>query len=235
MKFDICLMNPPYDNGLHIDFLNKIEEISNKVLSIQPINKFQHAKISNKEFPVKISEIDIVDDANKQFNLSFKYDIGIIIIDENKTLDSSKVSCIPNEDIFYKIKSKNMPLFKSQIKKSPQTKYTLRCTVGGGFDPEHYYNWVSPTFNVAIKQEMNNNIGFVYVKSKKEQINLFKYCHTHFFKFCIIIAQNKLAPWMNDYTQEWTDDKLFKFFNLTQDDINIINNVAGKYDKEIKL
>ena len=40
---------------------------------------------------------------------------------------------------------------------------------------------------------------------------------------------------MNDYTQEWTDDKLFKFFNLTQDDINIINNVAGKYDKEIKL
>ena len=37
-KIDICLMNPPYDNGLHLKFLKKISEISNKIVSIQPCN-----------------------------------------------------------------------------------------------------------------------------------------------------------------------------------------------------
>lgn len=38
MKFDIVLMNPPYDNGLHLVFLKKTSEISNKIISVQPCN-----------------------------------------------------------------------------------------------------------------------------------------------------------------------------------------------------
>jgi hypothetical protein len=33
-KFDICLMNPPYASGMHIDFLSKISKISNNYISI---------------------------------------------------------------------------------------------------------------------------------------------------------------------------------------------------------
>lgn len=36
MKFDIILSNPPYDRSLHLDFLEKIIDISNKITSIQP-------------------------------------------------------------------------------------------------------------------------------------------------------------------------------------------------------
>ena len=35
-KFDICLMNPPYDKNLHLKFLEKVINICNKVVSIQP-------------------------------------------------------------------------------------------------------------------------------------------------------------------------------------------------------
>ena len=36
MKFDICLMNPPYDQGLCDRFLNKVLDISDIVVSVQP-------------------------------------------------------------------------------------------------------------------------------------------------------------------------------------------------------
>ena len=43
MKFDICLMNPPYlgssrnDYNFPLKFLNKVNEISNRVISVQPV------------------------------------------------------------------------------------------------------------------------------------------------------------------------------------------------------
>ena len=35
-KFDICLMNPPYASGLGNRFLDKVIDISNKVITVQP-------------------------------------------------------------------------------------------------------------------------------------------------------------------------------------------------------
>ena len=35
-KFDVALMNPPYDKDLHLKFLEKCIEISDNVISIQP-------------------------------------------------------------------------------------------------------------------------------------------------------------------------------------------------------
>lgn len=35
-KFDICLMNPPYANGLHEDFIEKVLNVSNSVVTVQP-------------------------------------------------------------------------------------------------------------------------------------------------------------------------------------------------------
>ncbi len=42
-KFDIILMNPPYSkdrfgDGLYVDFLNKCIDISDKVISVNPLN-----------------------------------------------------------------------------------------------------------------------------------------------------------------------------------------------------
>jgi len=37
-KFDVCLMNPPYDHGLGDKFLQKTIKTAKKVISVQPIN-----------------------------------------------------------------------------------------------------------------------------------------------------------------------------------------------------
>lgn len=60
-------------------------------------------------------------------------------------------------------------------------------------------------------------------------INIYNYSQTHFFKFCIIIGSDKLVPWMEDYTINWTDEKLYKYFNLSEDDIKIINKETEYY------
>lgn len=35
-KFDICLMNPPYDKALHLDFLDKAIDVSEKTVIVEP-------------------------------------------------------------------------------------------------------------------------------------------------------------------------------------------------------
>ena len=40
-KFDICLMNPPYDRGLHLKFLEKVIDICDDVVTVQPISSSQ--------------------------------------------------------------------------------------------------------------------------------------------------------------------------------------------------
>ena len=42
------------------------------------------------------------------------------------------------------------------------------------------------------------------------------------------------VPWL-DFTQEWTDEKLYKHFNLTQDEINFIEeNIPDYYNTKQK-
>ena len=37
-KFDVVLMNPPYDNGLGNRFLEKVFNITHKVVTVQPLS-----------------------------------------------------------------------------------------------------------------------------------------------------------------------------------------------------
>ena len=229
-NFDICLMNPPYANGLYMKFLKKSSEISNKLISVQPINKFQDAKMNENDFPIAISSIDILTDGNKSFNVSFKYQLGITIIDDkNKTTKTDKIKCILYENIYDKIRKKTKETFNSKIKKEPKGQFTLRCGKNTGFDPEHNYNWVSKNYEIACSQMPSGHIGFISLDNEIERVNLFKYCNTHFFKFCIIIASANLAPYMGDYNHEWTDEKLFNYFELTKEEQNTIIKLTDEY------
>lgn len=71
-----------------------------------------------------------------------------------------------------------------------------------------------------------------YFDSETELINFIEFLKTDFVRFCINIYKNnenfhggelKLVPWM-DFTQSWTDEKLYKFFNIPQETIDYITN-----------
>ena len=47
-KFDICLMNPPYDGNLHLKFLEKVVEVCNITINISPSDRFTNINLENK-------------------------------------------------------------------------------------------------------------------------------------------------------------------------------------------
>ena len=100
-KFDICLMNPPYlgdsrnDYNFPLKFLNKVCEITDKIVSIQPImylyktyerkhpEQAEKTAINNAEtYKYEVEEI-----TNKEFDAAIGNKIGIIYCDTTKNSD----------------------------------------------------------------------------------------------------------------------------------------------------
>ena len=94
-KFDIVLMNPPYDKDLHLKFLEKCIEISNNVISIQPatflVNLRKDSKLKHyNKFKEKIDKhvkFISIENYNDIFKTGLFVPYMIINIDNNKTYD----------------------------------------------------------------------------------------------------------------------------------------------------
>lgn len=73
--------------------------------------------------------------------------------------------------------------------------------------------------------------------SEIEQNNFLKYCNTNFARFCLSILKNsnnlsigekKLITWL-DFSQEWSDERLYKEFAISDDLKDYINYFIPKY------
>jgi type I restriction-modification system DNA methylase subunit len=80
------------------------------------------------------------------------------------------------------------------------------------------------------------NIWFEF-KTKEEAENFLNFCKTDFARFCLSISKRnqhlsngelKSVPWM-DFTQVWTDEKLFKHFNINQEEQEFIKEIIPPY------
>ena len=78
---------------------------------------------------------------------------------------------------------------------------------------------------------------FFNFKTKKESTNFISYLNTKFVKFLISIKKNKqdvtsivfeLVPQV-PLDREWTDEQVYKYFKLTQEEINFIDSQIPKY------
>ena len=87
-KFDVVLMNPPYDRKLHLKFLEKTIEISENVVSIQPVrwitdpnakfNKSSALKKYENTIAKHIKDLEIINDkiAEHLFGVGFTINCG---------------------------------------------------------------------------------------------------------------------------------------------------------------
>ena len=120
-KFDICLMNPPYGMGLHLKFLEKVIEVTDKVVTIQPTTWLQdpkentHKKKYRNTIINNILDLENINqiDAAKIFKARFSNDIGIYVCSKNhedKNFDEdvfgNTVEGYNIKDILEKIKNK---------------------------------------------------------------------------------------------------------------------------------
>ena len=103
-KYDICLMNPPYDRSLHLKFLEKTIQIAENVVSIQPVRwleekvgKYKKNSAYNKykeSISKHINNLEILTakEAENLFNAAFNFNVGIYTCDENGGYDFDKLS-----------------------------------------------------------------------------------------------------------------------------------------------
>ena len=86
--------------------------------------------------------------------------------------------------------------------------------------------------NKGIRNKDARDDNYIVYKFDTEQSrdNFLEYCKTYFVRFCLSLYKNNgligcnnmsLIPWL-DFTQEWTDEKLFKRFDIDETTQNYI-------------
>jgi hypothetical protein len=84
-------------------------------------------------------------------------------------------------------------------------------------------------------QKVKYNIWFEFV-TEREANNFLNFCRTDFARMCFAINKTtqkvttglNRIPWM-DFTQEWTDEKLYAHFNITEEEQAFIKEIIPPY------
>lgn len=119
-KFDICLMNPPYNRSLHLDFLEKSLEVCDKTVIIEPgqwlVQLKENGKYTKDSSQAKRIKDKIdghityleLNNYNREFNISNKTVISILAIDMSKKYNSFEFDCCGEKRIAYNINDCNL-------------------------------------------------------------------------------------------------------------------------------
>lgn len=265
-KFDIILMNPPYDKNLHLKFLRKCINFAINIVNISPARWLQDPFAKDKRSTLKqyedvaqhIESVDILNDKLKgQFDISAYSDLGIYILKDYKT----------NFDYKNFWETTRTDAEKSIIQKvcfSHKTKYISEVVeygkrdgirvmigdIGGNRGTLPVYKDIVYTIdgNVGDKDwtECKNMGGYVKPKNSPlpksikfdtaaEAENFWKsYRELKFFNvLCNITIQQQhiqlnVLPFLKNYKKEITDNDMFNLFELTDDEIQFIENYPLK-------
>ena len=110
MKFDVVIQNPPYNGSLHLDFLEKGLDVlteTGKMVIIEPatwlINVRKNGKAKRYDaIKQKINghiESVVIENLNKEFNISNQLPFAITTIDMSKTFDTIDYICFGDHRI----------------------------------------------------------------------------------------------------------------------------------------
>ena len=102
-KFDVAIMNPPYDKNLHLKILEAVIPIAEKVVNISPVRWLQDPLAKYKKnsdykkfedsISKKIKDLIIIpaDKANDLFSLAAFGDLGIYVLCNNGGYDYTQI------------------------------------------------------------------------------------------------------------------------------------------------
>ena len=218
MTFDIVLMNPPYDNNLHMKFLERLITFCDVIVNISPSDRFTNincmTSLSTK-IAKHIDNMNVISskDCDKIFDIWSSSNLGIMLL---------KREC----DKIYQPKHYE---FIDIIKKIRKVK-SIRSSINYEENPDILY--------VGNVQRIQGNYG--YAKSWHYTLQeIFRGCPKHGIKFDTIEEQNNFVesvmncwpyklmyiiddnaaviahlPYMQDYTHKWTDEMFYQYFDV---------------------
>lgn len=254
MKFDCIIMNPPYDGDLHVKILKEAREHLNDngiCVNLSP-NLYTNYKTC-KNFDMLPISYEIIDRKSmcKLFNGIQLNDDGMISVwgkNTNLTVDDIKKQFIPtsypivkrlkfnktfadvnkldynNENFFVPLK-----LMTSKWDKNKNSIVDKIGLIKNGFVKNEI------PYKDARKKNKDRPCGGIPFESENEAINFMNSCETLFFKFIVQMQHIhsryvlKEYPFMEDYSQPWTDERFYQFFNITPEEQKIIEETMAKY------
>jgi len=274
-KFDRIVENPPFNQMIDMDILQKCYTLSDNIIFVHPSTWLLDEKNKQKKF-IKTKELVgdsikeiILFNGNSIFNIQLFVPCVITHIDKNKV--GKEIKCIDkinnieliynnyseinkysNNDIYPVLKekilkkSKNDNLFIYLKNCNDDNFYVNISQIRGHVDlksnimlKNDFYTIVTKDLKVSQEKRKQREKTQASFKNEIEANNFLDYIKTTFCRFCLSILKNnqntycgemEMIPWL-DFTQEWTDDKLFRYFDLTIEEIEFINkNIVKYYD-----
>ena len=145
-----------------------------------------------------------------------------------------------NNEIAYKDKNKSVLGNYRKHKNESGYDYFIKLTrVHGHVNCRDAYDNIAPdikySLNIPDKEQKE-----VYFKTKEEAINFFESIKTTFCKYLRKLGCygsgdfNGGLPFMDDYTTPWTTDRFCKYFNISDEAKNYIENFFIEYYKKFE-
>ena len=224
-KFDVAIMNPPYDGNLHLKILEAVIPIADEVVNISPIGYaldwtvFYNLK-NTPNFKLKqyvmqhIASCELLTaaSANNLFNIGSFERLAITTYDCNE------------HDIGMKLYLTDKRKCKSVFEK------VILSIANGTYDnlaahiqisTIHGHPCCKDEFDVVTPQYKLVEHLRPKTMSESDFINWHNSCNTKFMKYCNLLTRQgqhlnpSLLPYMQDYTQPWTDKRFCEYFNIT--------------------
>jgi 16S rRNA G966 N2-methylase RsmD len=235
-KFDIAIMNPPYDGNLHLKILKAIIPVADKVVNISPCTWFaKHNRwkptftkynVSIVGKPCNITYIEHRE-ANDVFNLGNQIErLAIMLYDNNNT---AKIDLLKEEftniefDIFNKVLSPRTGklVWRNGINIVEPRNTTLQFT-----QPVNIWRGGKNCYDAALGTSKNHQQGKIQFQAQfatQQELDNFrssmktKFMNWYYYNI-VVPADYKLHVSMfvmQDYTQPWDDKRFCAHFGIT--------------------
>lgn len=253
MKFDLIVGNPPYDRSLHLKILEHLLQSANEIVWISPVRWLQDPLAKYKKnsdmlkyrdtILTKLREVEVVSatDAIAMFD-SARFTVNLAIYhltESNKdTFDLSSMykSAWIIERVVDRVVNGEVDSIADHYLDRDELDMSIpfmRFSDIHGHDQNDWYILLSPDHNLAFDKNAKP-VGGLNFDTQEEAENFFSYMQTDFIKFLGITIKRsgtftlRFIPYMPTYTHPWTDEDLFNFFNITEEEQKIIHDIVEK-------
>jgi len=244
MKFDVAIMNPPYDRNLHLQVLEQIIPICDKVINISPVRWLQdpfapYLKRSDyNKFEKTVSKHIVnyvVVPAKKASEIfgdaSFIMNLAIYEIDSTGIYNKYQQNDSLITKMVIKTLQSNWEPF-SWRKPQQQRIYKLICPAIMGAmcsDGEHFERVLAKTYEAQLNAKPTNpnwkpgghDHREFFFDSENERKNFYDCYTTSFMKWWTrqwksdVSIQPRKVPYFGDYTKPWTNKRFCEYFGIT--------------------
>ena len=253
MKFDVAIMNPPYDRNLHLKILEAVIPHAEKVVNISPVRWLQdpfapfltrsdYCKFENGVSKhIKDLEVISAKNATELFQeASFTMNLGIYTCDSEGGWNYRHDDPLINKIVHKTMENSWAPY---NFKRLTAEEKTYSINIAGIHSATAKYAFVCNTYEAQLKTGMPKDFnggrnGAHFSFDTEEERRNFYDCYTQpFMQWHASLWKSDVnmntfkIPYFGDYKTPWTNEKFKAYFELTDEEWARIEREMAKMNQ----